>query len=130
MNTMISSTEVPDARKEALNQFLDILGISPTTQHHLYDQALTHSSYTYENKLNTLNNYERLEFLGDAVLKLCISQILFDRYPHYREGELTKIRAVVVSDAILATLASDLQFDNELLLFRDVFHKLLFLRPY
>jgi ribonuclease III len=111
-NTSASSSSISASRIEALDQFLDILGISPTTQHTLYDQALTHSSYTYENKLNTLNNYERLEFLGDAVLKLCISQILFDRYPNYREGDLTKIRAVVVSDTILAKLAADLQFGD------------------
>jgi len=110
--TSVANSSVPELRQEELNQFLDILGISPTTQHHLYNQALTHSSFTYENKLNTLSNYERLEFLGDAVLKLCISQILFDRYPHYREGDLTKIRAVVVSDAILAQLASELQFGD------------------
>jgi ribonuclease III len=71
----------------------------------IYLHALTHSSYTYENRLPTLLNYERLEFLGDAVLKIIISQYLFQRFPHYREGELTKIRAVIVSDAVLAKLA-------------------------
>ncbi len=74
----------------------------------IYMQALTHSSYTYENKLPSLDNYERLEFLGDAVLKIIISQYLFERFPEYREGELTKIRAVIVSDAVLANLAKSI----------------------
>ena len=99
-------------RLHEIDQLLQLLGISPTQQHDLYDQALTHSSFTYENKDVLQDNYERLEFLGDAVLKLCISQILFERFPQYREGELTKIRAVVVSDANLAELARHLQLGN------------------
>ena len=49
--------------------------------------------------------YERLEFLGDAVLKLTISDCLFNKYPDYTEGELSKIRSIVVSDAVLAEIA-------------------------
>jgi ribonuclease III len=73
-----------------------------------FEQALTHSSFSYEHKLSATENYERLEFLGDAVLKLIVSQYLFERFSTYREGELTKIRAVIVSDATLAELAQDL----------------------
>lgn len=69
------------------------------------DIALTHGSYTFENKLDDKYNYERLEFLGDAVVKLSISDHLYEKYPQYKEGELTKIRSVVVSDRILAKLA-------------------------
>jgi ribonuclease-3 len=100
------------ARQYEIDQLLSLLGLSPTTQHGLYHQALTHSSFTYENKSADSDNYERLEFLGDAVLKLCISQILFDRFPEYREGDLTKIRAVIVSDATLAELARELQLGD------------------
>jgi ribonuclease III len=82
----------------------------------LYVQALTHSSYTYENKLSSLNNYERLEFLGDAVLKIIISQYLFERFPQYREGELTKIRAVIVSDNVLSTLAREINLGEYMIL--------------
>jgi ribonuclease-3 len=74
-------------------------------------RALTHSSYSYEQRQQGeawVENYERLEFLGDAVLKLLVSEYLFERFPDYREGELTKIRAVVVSDAMLAEFAADL----------------------
>ena len=101
-----------EERSHEIDQLLARLGLSSTTQHSLYHQALTHSSFTYENKSAETDNYERLEFLGDAVLKLCISQILFDRFPEYREGELTKIRAVVVSDATLAELAKELQLGD------------------
>src|SRR5574344_254154 len=61
-------------------------------------KALTHSSYTRENELDSLENYERLEFLGDAVLKLSVSDILIRQFPKYAEGDLTKIRSIVVSD--------------------------------
>jgi ribonuclease III len=102
-------------RQADIAQLLDMLGLPPTTQPLLYAQALTHSSYTYETRCPTLDNYERLEFLGDAVLKLCISDMVFTRYPEYREGDLTKIRAVVVSDAVLAQVADRLQLGDYML---------------
>lgn len=82
----------------------------------LYEQALTHSSYTYEFKMPSLHNYERLEFLGDAVLKIIISQYLFRRFPQYREGELTKIRAVIVSDAVLARFSAEMNLGDYMIL--------------
>lgn len=92
---------------ERIKSFLEGLGLADLSDEAvpLYTQALTHSSYTYEYKLSSLENYERLEFLGDAVLKLIISAYLFERFPRYREGDLTKIRAVIVSDAVLAGFA-------------------------
>jgi ribonuclease-3 len=96
-------------RKQEIQTLLKHLGITKRPRdYHLYHRALTHSSYTYENKLCGEDNYERLEYLGDAVLKLVVSEYLFARFPEYREGELTKIRAVVVSDARLAELAESL----------------------
>jgi len=77
-----------------------------TTDPMLFERALTHSSYTKENEITPLKNYERLEFLGDAVLKLCVSDILYKKYPTYMEGELTKIRSIIVSDATLAKIAA------------------------
>ncbi|MBX2861373.1 MAG: hypothetical protein KTR14_09060, partial [Vampirovibrio sp.] len=100
------------SRKQAIDRLLETLDLASPDSDHAYDlyhHALTHSSYTYENKLATTENYERLEFLGDAVLKLIVSEYLYDRFPDYREGDLTKIRAVVVSDARLAEIA--LQID-------------------
>lgn len=93
------------ARKQQILALLKSLNIKRPKNYDLYDRALTHSSYTYENKLSAFDNYERLEYLGDAVLKLVVSEYLFERFPEYREGELTKIRAVVVSDAKLAEIA-------------------------
>lgn len=67
----------------------------------LFRQALTHPSYTKENNLDYTESYERLEFLGDAVLKLTVSDVLFKKYPDYPEGNMSKIRSIVVSDATL-----------------------------
>ena len=70
----------------------------------LYKKALTHPSYTQENNLDFLDNYERLEFFGDSVLKLSVSETLIKKYPNMHEGELTKIRSILVSDATLAKI--------------------------
>lgn len=78
-------------------------------------QALTHSSYANEID-NSLQNNERLEFLGDAVLELCISEQLFLRYPDSREGELTNLRAKLVSEPTLAQLAREIKLQDYLLL--------------
>ncbi len=82
----------------------DIFGIETFTED-FYKYALTHSSYTKEHNLPETQCYERLEFLGDAVLKLTISDVLFKKYPDSREGELSKIRGIIVSDNTLADIA-------------------------
>lgn len=82
----------------------------------LFEKALTHSSYTRENDLSITENYERLEFLGDAVLKLCISEILYKQYENYAEGELTKIRSIVVSDTTLAAIAEKIGLSELIIL--------------
>lgn len=74
----------------------------------LFKYALTHPSYTKEQNLPYDTNYERLEFLGDAVLKLIASDILFNLYPDYTEGNLSKIRSIVVSDNILSQIAHEI----------------------
>ena len=81
-----------------------------------FEKALTHSSFTRENELNPLINYERLEFLGDAVLKLCVSDILYKKYAEYSEGELTKIRSIVVSDNTLAEIAERIGLNSLIIL--------------
>lgn len=82
----------------------EIFGIETVTDDY-YKYALTHSSYTKEHNLPETQCYERLEFLGDAVLKLTISDVLFKKYPDSREGELSKIRSIIVSDNTLAEIA-------------------------
>jgi ribonuclease-3 len=91
-------------RKTELDELLGSINLT-VDNYELLDLALTHSSYTFENKLSSLENNERLEFLGDAVLKLIVSDYLLDRFPEYNEGELTKIRSILVSDKILAKTA-------------------------
>jgi ribonuclease-3 len=99
-------------RKKQIQELLKSLNLKRPKDFGLYNRALTHSSFTYENKSTTFDNYERLEYLGDAVLKLVVSEYLYERFPEYREGELTKIRAVVVSDAKLAELAKALDLGH------------------
>lgn len=96
---------------EKINKLEKIFGIK-TKSKELFQKALTHSSYTRENNLNALENYERLEFFGDAVLKLFISEILYKKFPEYAEGELTKIRSIIVSDNILAESAKQIGLDK------------------
>ena len=62
-----------------------------TENEHLYEIAFTHASYATINNLDY--NYERLEFLGDSVLSLIVSEYLYKKYPDYEEGELTKKRS-------------------------------------
>ena len=73
-----------------------------------FKRALTHPSYTKERDIPYTENYERMEFLGDAVLKLITSQILYEKYPDYTEGDLSKIRSIVVSDSTLSKIAHDI----------------------
>lgn len=73
----------------------------------LLEMALTHSSFANEQGGGIPHN-ERLEFLGDAALELCISQELFVRFPDTREGELTRMRAKLVSQPSLAVLALEI----------------------
>lgn len=82
----------------------------------LFQKALTHGSFTKENEITSLKNYERLEFLGDAVLKLCVSDILYKKFPKYAEGDLTKIRSVIVSDKTLAEIAIKIGLDKLIIL--------------
>lgn len=78
--------------------------------------ALTHPSFTKENGYSDLENYERLEFFGDSVLKLYTSKLLYNTYPEAPEGELSKIRSILVSDAILAQIAKKIGLDKLMIL--------------
>ncbi len=75
----------------------------------LLKQALTHSSYTNEQRINKVKNYERLEFLGDAVLELISSDFLYKAHEDVQEGELTKMRASMVCEPSLAFCAKDIE---------------------
>ena len=79
-----------------------------TDNKELFKHALTHPSYAYEHGLKPYEHYERLEFLGDAVLKFTISDILYKKYPDYAEGKLSEIRSIIVSDNLLAKISDEL----------------------
>ena len=78
--------------------------------------ALTHRSYVNENPYPPLADNERFEFLGDAVLGLCVSDLLINKYVDFSEGTLSKIRGGIVNEKPLAELASSLQLGDCLLL--------------
>lgn len=81
-------------------------------------QAFTHRSYLNENPDFCLSHNERLEFLGDAVLELVITEYLYQKYPKKSEGELTNWRAALVNAKMLSGIARDLGFNDFLLLSR------------
>ncbi len=81
------------------------------------ERPFRHSSYVNEQPLGLESN-ERLEFLGDAVIELAVAEHLFENYPERTEGELTKIKSVVVSGSVLAEKARELRLDQCLLLGR------------
>ena len=71
----------------------------------LLQRAMTHKSFANERKMSREEHNERLEFLGDAVLELAVSELLMTRYPDYSEGELSKLRAAVVNEKQLASFS-------------------------
>jgi len=82
----------------------------------LLKQAFTHSSYVNEHRKKKFLDNERLEFLGDAVLELAVSQYLYRKYTKMAEGEMTKLRASIVCEASLVDFAKRLNFSNYVLL--------------
>lgn len=84
----------------------------------LLKQALTHSSFANEQKINKFEDYERLEFLGDAVLELVSSEFLFQENLSMTEGQLTKLRASIVCESALAYCAREFGVEEYILLGR------------
>jgi ribonuclease-3 len=80
----------------------------------LLTRAVTHRSYLNENLEQTLEDNERLEFLGDAVLDFIVGAYLYHRYPEMKEGELTMLRAALVRTETLAHFAQALSLGNYL----------------
>ncbi len=81
-------------------------------------EALTHRSYLNENPRWHLPNNERLEFLGDAVLELAVSELLFSKFPDYPEGQMTVLRAALVNYQNLAKVAKEIGLENFVLMSR------------
>lgn len=102
------------ARGRGRTRLLDALGIAMEPA--LLEQALTHRSYAYEN--GGLPTNERLEFLGDAVLGLVVTDEIYDRFPELPEGQLAKLRAAVVNMKALADVGRTIGLGDWLLLGR------------
>lgn len=88
-----------------MDSLRQVLGV-PDLDAELLQHALTHRSYAYEN--GNVPNNERLEFLGDSVLGLVVTDTLFTKHPDLPEGQLAKMRAAVVSAKALAVVARTL----------------------
>jgi len=86
------------------------------TDIYILNNALTHRSFVNENVGMDYRDNERLEFLGDAALGLCLSDMLMLEFPDYAEGQLSKLRSSVVNELVLAGLARKLGVGNCLLL--------------
>ncbi|MWV43592.1 ribonuclease III [Paenibacillus sp. HJL G12] len=82
----------------------------------LLKQAFTHASYVNEHRFSQQQDNERLEFLGDAVLELTVSEYLYQLFPNRPEGELTKLRAAIVCEPSLVKFAESLEFGQYVLL--------------
>lgn len=119
--TLVSEIQEGDAvlsreRRETLGRLEEILGYRFIDIHYL-NKALTHKSFAYESGKNIKNN-ERLEFLGDAVFDLMVSDYMLVKFPKHQEGALSKIRSVVVSEGSLAKIAKNLNLGEFILLGR------------
>ncbi|OGI85920.1 ribonuclease III [Candidatus Nomurabacteria bacterium RIFCSPLOWO2_01_FULL_39_17] len=82
----------------------------------LLKQAFIHRSYINENENSGFSHNERLEFLGDAVLELIVTNFLYKKYPDYTEGELTALRSALVNAVIISDIALKVGMNNYLLL--------------
>jgi ribonuclease-3 len=110
-----SNIEINEKRLKILNDFQEKYNLKFKNTN-LLNQAFVHTSYTNENNLDVLLSYEKLEFMGDAVLKLSVSEFLYENFKEYKEGELTKLRAEIVSDKNISNYAAKLGFEELILL--------------
>lgn len=123
----MTNTELPQWRRQQLEELAAHLGIKFNDIGWLH-QALTHTSYAKEThsgkkKRNLVEEHnERLEFLGDAVLELAVSDYLFERKPELPEGRMTKSRAAIVCGTSLSKRAAQLHLGEHLMLSKGEQH--------
>lgn len=98
-----------------LQKLQEILGVTFVDDAHLLS-AVTHRSYLNENRDASQDHNERLEFLGDAVLELVVTDFLYSKYPNKAEGELTAVRAALVNTNTLSETSVKLGVNDFLLL--------------
>ncbi|MBU1168556.1 MAG: ribonuclease III [Proteobacteria bacterium] len=102
-----------------MDEYDDNLGFEETIHYtfkdkHILEQALRHSSFVNEQADPNLQDNERLEFLGDAVLNLVIGHLLMHRYPDLHEGDLSRLRSNLVNETQLAQIAREIKMGNEI----------------
>jgi ribonuclease III len=97
-------------------EFLESILRHQFSQPELLLQALMHRSYVNENPNSEQSDNETLEFLGDAVLGLAVSHLLWQRFPDYNEGDLSRLRSAIVSEKELARVAQDMNLGDYLYL--------------
>ncbi|MBI2339776.1 MAG: ribonuclease III [Deltaproteobacteria bacterium] len=110
-------SEIPRDERQRLHAFEGIIGYR-FSDLRLLRRALTHKSFSNEKRLPSVEQNERYEFLGDAVLELAVSQLLMDAFPESTEGDLSKLRAAVVNETSLAELARKVRLGDYLYLGR------------
>ncbi|OGI63791.1 ribonuclease III [Candidatus Nomurabacteria bacterium RIFCSPLOWO2_01_FULL_41_21] len=104
-----------------MNKTIDFSGFEKKTKitfkdKNLLKQAFIHRSFINENGNTGLSHNERLEFLGDAVLELIVTDFLYKKYPTHNEGELTALRSALVNAVIIAEVADKIGMNEFLLL--------------
>jgi ribonuclease-3 len=108
---------ISDAREEMLSELENKINYS-FIKKYLLNRSMTHSSYANQYGLPYIEHNERLEFLGDSVLSLVVSEFIFKRYKNKPEGKLTKIRANIVCEASLSERAKKMELGSYLLIGR------------
>jgi len=112
LNSSYRERKLAMADLVTLQQTLGIVFNDPS----LLEQALVHGSYLNENPGLALTSNERLEFLGDAVLGLIVAEKLYQDYPNFTEGEMTKLRSTLVRRETLARMARAIRLGDYLYL--------------
>lgn len=95
-----------------LKEFLNVKFAIDINNIAIYQEAFTHSSYVNEHRNEKLSDNERLEFLGDAVLEISVSDYLYHKFPYYPEGVLTRMRSDIVREESLYVFSKEVGFDN------------------
>ncbi len=88
----------------------------PVLQYETWLEAFTHSSFTHERSDISSKHYEKLEFLGDAILDTFVAEFLFEKMPHLKEGQMSRLRSALVNEESLAKLARFFNYDQCILM--------------
>ena len=107
--------ELPAENKKRIEKLERIIGVKIDNPF-LFVRALRHRSILADESFSSTDSYERLEFLGDAVLDLIVTEIIFEKYPDENEGFLTKLRAKIVKGDALADYARNLNISEVLVI--------------